>query len=144
MYRFFEHFITLKEIRFFRLPLLISYAHHGEPEGFWMAHFSPDGSPGRVRRPVGKFNQIQGILKKFPEGSAVPAHHFIRLILTGKTHVQHGQRLGSNQFAEQKIFIIPHSKGLIVMAVDALIAVLRIRPVDGPAVPVVPSGPGGL
>ena len=140
----FKQLIPLKEIRLLRLPLLIAYAHHGEAEGFPVAHLYPDSSPRRALIPVCKLNEIQRILQEFLKFRTVSGHHLIGLILAGKPHVQHGQGLGSDQLTEQEIFVISQSQCLVIMAVDALIAVLFAVSMHRPAVPVVPSGPLGL
>ena len=71
MYSLLKQLISVEIIHILRFPLFIPDSHHGKAERLRMAHGGTKGTPLCCGIPVGKGNQIQGILDKFPELPAV-------------------------------------------------------------------------
>ena len=106
-----------------------------------MSHLGTNASPGRSYISVGKFNQIQSILDELLPLRTSYCHHFLRLILAGKSHVHNRNCFCTNLLTQQEIFIISQSQRLVVMTVWTTPVVLLVIAMYRPAIPVIISFP---
>ena len=95
-----EHFQTLG-IDF--PPLFIADGNHFQTERFGMSHIGTHLSPLGGCSTVGKLDEVEGILHVRAEFSK--GNHFVAFVLAGQPAAQYRQRLCTEVFTQQEIFV---------------------------------------
>jgi len=107
--------------RVFGSPLLVADSDEFHVEGSRMPHLSPNLTPRGGNLPVGKLDQVKGILNIFLQVINVNmTGHVLVLKLARKTAAQNGERLGAHFLRQEKVFVKAKTIALIIIGIKTM------------------------